>query len=123
MSGKTFLKCAFLNIMKEFTEGLGTIKNMILAFVSQDHALHVPRWLRLNASVVTNHQNYSAVATRCGHVDQSVGILWDVGGMHVLKYVTRGCAHLALKQVSRAVSVGNRKYFDLVLLQIGSVNR
>ena len=109
--------------MKEFTEGHGTIKNVILFFVSQDHVLHVPRWLRLNASVVTNHQDCSAVATRHGHVGQSVVTHWDVGDMCVLKYVTQEYAHLAPKQVSRAVSVVNRKYFDLVLLLIGSVNR
>lgn len=91
--------------------------------VIQDHVHHVPRWLRLNASVVTNHQDCSAVATKYGHVDQSVGTHWDVDDMCVLKYVTQGYAHLAPKQVSRAVSVGNRKCFDLVLLQIGSVNR
>lgn len=52
-----------------------------------------------------------------------MGTHWDVDDMCVLKYVTQGYAHLAPKQVSRAVSVGNRKCFDLVLLQIGSVNR
>jgi hypothetical protein len=109
--------------MKELTEGHGTIKNVILFSVSQDHVLHVPRWLRLNASVVTNHQDCSAVATRHGHVDQSVVTHWDVGDMHVLKFVTQENALLAPKQVSRAVSVVSRKYFDLVLLHIGSVNR
>jgi hypothetical protein len=109
--------------MKDFAEGHVTVKSMILVCVSQDHVHHVPRWLRLNASVVTSHQDCSAVATRHGHVDQSVGTHWDVVDMRVLKYVIQGYAYLAPKQVSRAVSVGSRKYFDLVLLQIGSVSR
>jgi len=123
ISTKNSLKCTVLNVIRVFTEGHGTIKNVILFFVSQDHVLHVPRWLRLNASVVTNHQDCSAAATRHGHVDQSVVAHWDVGDMRVLKYVTQEYAHLAPKQVSRAVSVVNRKYFDLVLLHVGSVNR
>ena len=124
ISTKNSLKCTVLNIIKEFTEGHETIKNVIqFFFLSQGHVLHVPRWLRLNAFVVTNHQNCSAAATRHGHVDQSVVTHWDVGDMRVLKCVTQEYAHLAPKQVSRAVSVVNRKYFDLVLLHIGSVNR
>lgn len=100
-----------------------SVGTAVCCCVIQDHVLHVPRWLRLNASVVTNHQDCSAVATRHGHVDQNVVTHWDVGDMHVLKYVTQEYAHLAPKQVSRAVSVVNRTYFDLVLLHIGSVNR
>jgi hypothetical protein len=96
---------------------------MILMSVSQDHVRHVQRWLRLNASVVISHRGCSVVVTELGHVDQSVVALWDVGGMHVLKYVIQRHVHPAPRRVSRVVSVVDRKFCDLVLLQIGSVNR
>jgi len=92
-------------------------------FVPQDHVHHVPRWLGLNVSVVTNHQGCSAVAARLGHVDQSVGTSWGVGDMHVLKCVIQMHAHPAPRQVSKVVSVVKRKFCDLVLLRIGIVNR
>lgn len=92
-------------------------------FVPQDHVHHVQKWLRLHASVVTSLQDYSAVATSLGHVVHSVGACWDVADMNVLKYVIQRNAHPVPRQVSRVVSVVNRKLCDLVLIQNGSVNR
>jgi hypothetical protein len=92
-------------------------------FVPQDLAHHVPRWWRLHASVITNLQDYSAVVTSLGRVVHSVGACWDVADMCVLKYVIQKNVHPAPRQVSRVVSVVNRKLCDLVLLQNGSVNR